>query len=128
MSLNYSVEYLAEKKIIYVSIIGRMDFHSAEKYSKEALLLAQKKKCRKFIFDHRFTVFHGSSVNFHTSEDELQQFGFKSSDQIAIILRIQKNGTKLKEETNRNNTWSILKYFYSKDKLEAIDWLSINNN
>ena len=38
------------------------------------------------------------------------------------------NQTEHNLETNRNNSWSILKYFYSKDKLEAIDWLSNNNN
>lgn len=128
MSINYSIEYLVEEKIICISVIGRMDFHSAEKYSKKALTLAQKNNCSKFIFDHRFTLFLGSIINFHTSEDELLQFGFKSSDKIAIVLQDQRDGSKIKEETKRNKSWSVLKYFYGKDKSEAINWLSLNKN
>jgi hypothetical protein len=128
MSISYSIEYLAQEKIICISVIGKMDFHIAEKYSKRALTFALKKNCNKFIFDHRFTLFPGSLSKFHTSEDELQQFGFSSSDKIAIVMHEQRDGSKIKEKLTRNKSWSILKYFYGKDKSQAINWLSINNN
>jgi hypothetical protein len=122
--MNYSVDHLYDENIICINVIGRMNFHGAAKYSKEAIILARKNNCNKFIFDHRYTTFHGSVSNFHTSEDELQQFGFKNTDQIAIVVQKQKKNSNLQIAPIRNNSWSILKYFSNGDKTEAISWLA----
>jgi len=122
--MNYSVDYLSDVDIVCIQVIGRMNFHSAEKYSKEAVNLARKNNCHNFLFDHRFTTFHGGTINFHTSEDEMQQFGFNNTDRIAIVLQKQKRNSTLVEKVNRNESWSIIKYFISGDKSEAIAWLN----
>ena len=123
MSKNYTIDYLIDEKIICISIFGRLDYQSAMNYSKKALSLAKKKSCSSFIFDHRFTIFPGKSMNFHTSEEELQQFGFISSDKIAIVIQEQRDNYKFEEQKSRNMSWSILKYFYSNNISNAISWL-----
>ncbi|MBK7981830.1 MAG: hypothetical protein IPK06_17835 [Ignavibacteriae bacterium] len=124
MSKNYTIDYLIDEKIICISVFGRLDFQSAMNYSKKAIVLGKKKGCCSFIFDHRYSISPGKALNFHTSEDELQQFGFISSDKIAIVVQEQRDGYKIDEQKYRNMSWSILKYFYSNNISTAITWLT----
>ena len=50
--MKYSVEYLPDKKIVDIKTKGRINFHIAETYSKEAIRLAREKGCTKFLIEH----------------------------------------------------------------------------
>ncbi|MFZ1292505.1 MAG: hypothetical protein WAR79_20615 [Melioribacteraceae bacterium] len=125
--MKYTIDFLEEKKIIGIKTKGRLNFQIVEEYSKEAVKLARKNNCNKFIFDHSNTILQGSIFNIHTAEDELQQFGFKNSDQIAIVLTDQEQNSNVKQSINRNDSWCVLKYFFNGNNSEAIDWLNMNN-
>ena len=62
-------------------------------------------------------------TNIFTTGSELQQFGFKNSDKIAIITK--KNRHKYSKESQIGNiSWSKFKYFNSNRVDDAINWLS----
>ncbi|MBK7105383.1 MAG: hypothetical protein IPH62_08875 [Ignavibacteriae bacterium] len=125
--MKYTIDFLSEKKIIGIKTKGRLNFKIVEEYCKEAVKLARKNNCNKFIFDHNDATLQGLTFNLHSAEDELQQFGFKNSDQIAIVLIDRKKNSSVKPSTNRNDSWCIIKYFYNGNNSEAIDWLNLNN-
>ncbi|MBK8944164.1 MAG: hypothetical protein IPM32_02735 [Ignavibacteriae bacterium] len=125
--MKYTIDFLPEKKIIGIKTKGRLNFQIIEEYSREAVKIARKNNCNKFIFDHRDTTIQGTILNIHSTEDELQQFGFKNSDHIAIVLTNQKKKLKVIQSTNRNDSWCILKYFFNGQNSEAINWLSFIN-
>ena len=83
--MKYSVEYLPDKEIVSVKINGRLNYKFAEQYSKEAVRLANINDCDKFLFNHTETILNGDGMNLHATGDELQQFGFKNNDRVAII-------------------------------------------
>ena len=59
----------------------------------------------------------------HAAGEELQQFGFKNTDRIAIVIANPDNNPNLVETINQNSRWSVLKYF-DVDKIQtAFDWL-----
>lgn len=121
--MNYSVNYIPDKKIVSVKNKGRLNFRIAEKYSTEAIKEARQNDCSKFLFDHSETVLKEGVNQIHARGDELQQFGFKDTDRIAIIIADAGDDSDLLENANLNAKWSRLKYFYSDKYDEAINWL-----
>jgi hypothetical protein len=122
--MKYTVDYLPDKNIVGIKLKGRLNYQIVEEYSKEAIKLARKNNCNKFIIDHRETSAKGSTLNIHTNEDELQQFGFKDTDRIAILIKENKKNSSLQEDIIKNNSWCIIKYFYNKNSSDAIAWLN----
>ena len=117
--MKYTIEYLTDKKIVALKMKGRLNFQSAEQYSKEAIKLAHQHYCTKFLFDHKETITPKGKFIIHATGDELQQFGFKNTDRIAIVI----GNRKIVEPENRNASWSDYKYFSIEDMQKAIDWL-----
>lgn len=122
--MGYSVEYLADKNIICIKVQGKLNFQMAERYSKEALKEARQNDCSKYILDHSETEVRGGINKLHASGDELQQFGFKNSDHIAIIIANFGNESDLLDPVTQNSRWSKLKYFYTADINKAYEWLN----
>jgi len=120
--MKYTVEYLTDKNVVDIKMRGRLNYQIAEQYSKEALKLAHQNDCTKFLFDHKDTTMRGVT-NIHASGDELQQFGFKNTDRIAIVIENRKSDPQFVESENRNNSWSLFKYFSPNNIDEAMDWL-----
>lgn len=121
--MGYLVEYLPDKKIVGIKMKGRINFQTAEKYSKEALKLARQNECSKFLIDHVHTSQKEGVKKFHTDGDVLQQFGFVNTDRIAIIISNPDSETITPEIYSQNSRWSMIKYFYSDNIQEAYDWL-----
>jgi hypothetical protein len=59
-----------------------------------------------------------------TDGDALEQFGFKSSDKIAIVISSDKNDSHFFETTDSNVKWSKFKYFNIVEK--ALRWLVVD--
>ena len=123
MKTGYTVNYLADKKIVSVITKGRVNFKSAEESAKEALKLAHQNNCSKFLLNHTETTEHGSVNTLHTSEAELRQFGFKNTDRIAIMVSNPAYNSTPQEPTSKSSHWSVLKYFDADDTNKAINWL-----
>jgi len=121
--MNYTVNYIPDKNIVSVKNKGRLNFQIAEKYSTEAVKEARQNDCSRFLFDHSETILKEGVNQIHANGDELQQFGFKDTDRIAIITADQGDDSNLIENVNQNTKWSQLKYFYSDQYDEAINWL-----
>ena len=121
--MNYTVDYLPDKKLVSIKIKGRLNFHIVGEYSKEALKLARENDCTSFLLDHIETTRNPGITNLHTSGDELQQFGFKNTDRIAIVLGDHTEELDFPGSESLNSHWSIFKIFYSNDIKEASDWL-----
>ena len=121
--MKYTVDYLTDEKIVSIKMIGRLNYQTAEQFSKEAVKLAHKHYCTKYLLNHKETVMPKGSTNLHATGDELQQFGLKNTDKIAIIIESLNGNRKKLEPENRNSSWSDFKYFSAKNLQKAVDWL-----
>ncbi len=121
--MKYTVDYLLGKNIVCVIMKGRLNFKTAEQYSKEAVKLARQNECTKFFIDHTKTTVQGGVNKIHTAGEELQQFGFRKTDRIAVVLANFDNDPNLLEPVNQNSRWSVVKYFCEDNIEEVFDWL-----
>jgi hypothetical protein len=121
--MDYIIDYLPDKMIVVIKMKGRVNFQIAEKYSKESLKLAHKNDCTKFLIDHTNTIMPGPVNKIYASGDELQEFGFKNSDRIAIVINNTGDDSNLLVPITKNSRWSVIKYFYSDRMQEAYNWL-----
>jgi hypothetical protein len=122
--MGYIVNYLADKGIMKIKVSGKLNFAMAEKYSKELLKEAKENNCRKFLIDHSETEAKDGINKLHASGDELQQFGFKNTDRLAIIIAYSGSDEDLLDPASQNNRWCKLKYFFKDDIEKALDWLN----
>jgi len=76
---------------------------------------------QKFLINHAKTLMEAGIFKIHSDGDALEQFGFKSSDKIAIVIFSDKDDSHFFEKTDSNVKWSNFKYFKTKEK--AIHWL-----
>ena len=121
--MKYKIDYLEEKKVIEVTISGRLNFQVVEEYSKEAVKLGRKNDCYKFLINHKEITLRKEMINLHTTGDELQQFGFKNSDRVAILIGNRSSVRSFQDHGNINSSWSSIKYFFSDHVEDAFDWL-----
>jgi hypothetical protein len=122
--MTYTINYLEDKKIVKVNIQGRVNFRIAQQYSIEAKKLAHEYNCKKFLINHAKTLMEAGIIKIHTDGDALEQFGFKSSDKIAIVISSDKNDSHFFETTDSNVKWSKVKYFNAVGK--AVRWLVVD--
>lgn len=93
----------------------------AQQYSTEALKLARENNCSKFLFDHTRTLLEAGVYKLHTDGDTLEQFGFKSNDDIAVVISVDHSPAHILNAKKSNIKWSNIQYFNSVN--EAIIWL-----
>ncbi len=116
------MNYMEEKKIVQVTIQGRVNFGLAQQYSIEALKLAHEYNCKKYLFDHTRTLPEAGGYKIHMNGDALEKFGFNSSDKIAIVISGDKNDSRFTDTPDSNVKWSNFKYFNTLEK--AFNWLA----
>ena len=121
--MKYKIDLVNSKKIIEITISGRLNFQVVEEYSKEAVKLGRKNDCNRFLINHREITLRKEMINLHTTGDELQQFGFKKSDRVAIIVGNRASVRNFQDHGNINSSWSSIKYFFSDHYNDAHDWL-----
>ncbi len=119
--MSYTLNYLKDKKTVQIEIQGKVNFRIAKQYSIEAIKLAHEYNCKKFLIDHTKTLPEAGIYKIHTDGDALEQFGFQSSDKIAIVISSDKNDNHFSENTDSNVKWSNFKYFNAVEK--AFNWL-----
>lgn len=119
--MSYTIDYLDDKKIVQVEVNGRVNFKIAKLYSTEAIKLAHEYNCKKFLFNHTKTTLETGVYKIHTDGVDLENFGFISSNKIAIAISGGKNDSHFSEPTGSNVKWSNIKYFNTSEK--AINWL-----
>jgi hypothetical protein len=124
--MEYTVDYLTDKQIVAVKMTGRVNFHIAEQYSKDAVKLARQYNCTKFLFDHTETIIQGGINKIHMLGEELQQFGFTNTDKIAIVVANSIYDDNSQEHVNQNSRWCVLKYFSADNIQETYTWLLEN--
>jgi hypothetical protein len=121
--MKYSVDYLQDKNIVIIKMKERLTFQIAEQYSKEAIKIAHQNNCTKFLFDHTETILQDGINKIHVDGEELQQFGFKNTDRIAVVVANLKLNSNLTIPESQNSRWSTLKYFNADNIQEALNWL-----
>jgi len=119
--MEYTLDYLEDKKIVRVVIKGRVNFKVVQKYSIEAIKLARENNCKRFLINHSKTLAEEGIYKLHTDGDALEKFGFKITDKIAIVISHSKDDHYFKESTDSNAKWSNFKYFDSVK--DAVIWL-----
>jgi hypothetical protein len=119
--MSYTLNYLKDKKIVLVDIQGKVNFRIVKQYSIEAIKLAHEYNCKKFLIDHTKTLLEAGIYKIHADGDALEQFGFLSSDKIAVVISSDKNDSHFSEKTYSNVKWSNFKYFNAVEK--AVNWL-----
>ena len=120
--MEYTVEYLEDKKIVQVKIKGRVNFQIAQQYSIEARKLAHEYDCKKYLINHSKTLLEANIYKIHTDGDALENFGFKRTDKIAIVISRDRDDLRFSEATDANVKWSNFKYFDTAK--EAVRWLA----
>jgi hypothetical protein len=125
MDMNYEIDYSPDVNIVSVKITGRLNFQLAEQYSKEAIKLARKNDCSKFLIDHSETDMEVGVTKLHTDGNVLEQFGFKNTDNIAIVISKAANDDNFPKDAGGNAKVSLLKYFDKADIKDALKWLEI---
>ena len=119
--MEYTVEYLEDKKIVQVKVKGRVNYQLAEQYSMEARKLAHEHNCKKYLNNHSKTSLEANIYKIHTDGDALEKFGFNSSEKVAIVISRGRDDLRFSEATDANVKWSNFKYFG--DVKEAVRWL-----
>jgi hypothetical protein len=122
--MEYTLEYLEDKKIIQVKVKGRVNFQIAQQYSMEAKKLAHEYNCKKYLINHSKTSLEANIYKIHTDGNALEKFGFKSTDKVAIVISRDRDDLRFSEATDANVKWSNFKYFG--DMKAAIHWLAAN--
>ncbi|MBL1211757.1 MAG: hypothetical protein HND52_00245 [Ignavibacteriae bacterium] len=125
--MEYTIDHLSDKNIVSIKIKGRLNFQLADQYSKEALKLARKNNCNKFLIDHTETDLEGTSSKLHTNGDVLQQFGFKNTDSIAIVVAKKVDVSNFPVSEHGNAKLSSSKYFGNTKIEDAVNWLLTDN-
>ncbi len=74
------------------------------------------------MINHSKTSLEDNIYKIHTDGDALEQFGFKSTDKIAIVISRERDDLRFSEATDANVKWSNFKYFG--DAKEAVRWLA----
>jgi hypothetical protein len=120
--MSYTINYQKDKKIVEVNIQGRVNFKIVQQYSMDAIKLARENNCKKFLINHAKTLLETGIYKIHTDGDALEQFGFNSSDKIAIVISSDKKDSHLFEKSDSNVKWSNFKYFNSIET--AANWLA----
>ncbi len=120
--MGYLVNYLPDERIVKIIIQGRLNFTTARKYSKEAIKLARKNNCSKFLIDHTKTKLIEGIHHIYTDGAVLEEFGFQVTDKIAIFIECKHENALLLETAANNIKWSNFGYFNASDK--AVAWLS----
>lgn len=121
--MNYSIDYLPDQGIVGVKNMGRLNFQIAEKFSKEAVKLAHQNECSKFLFDHIETTQQGGINKLHTDVEELRQFGFLSTDKVAVVIATPLDDSELPENDSQSSRCCMIKYFCTDNVQEAVQWL-----
>ena len=119
--MSYTINYLKDKEIVQVKVQGRVNYSLAQQYSIEAIKLAREYNCKKFLINHTKTLLEAGIYKLHTDGDALEEFGFNSSDKIAIVISSDKKDSHLFETSDSNVKWSNFKYFNTIEK--AFGWL-----
>ena len=124
--MSYIIEYEQDKKFVNIKVEGKLNFKLAEKYSVEALKLAHKNNCHKFLINHTETELEDSGIyKLHTDGAALEKFGFKPRDKIAILISGIKDDRLFFEKAEPDANWSNFKYFGILE--EALNWLDAKN-
>lgn len=123
--MSRTINYIEDKQIVRVNFEGRVNFSTAQKYSKEALKTARDYNSKKFLFDHTRTLLEAGIYKIHADGDTLEKFGFDSSDKIAIVIAGDKSDGHFFETNDSNVKWSNFKYFNNVE--DAVFWLEEND-
>jgi hypothetical protein len=119
--MGYTLSYQSNKKIILITVEGKLSFSIAKQYSIEAGKLAHTSKCNKFLIDHSKTTLQDGIYKIHTDGEELEQFGFKKTDRIAIVISRDKDDRHFLEKAYLQLGWNKLQYFDTVE--DAVAWL-----
>ena len=109
--MEYTLKYNAGKNIVNIKNEGRLNFQKASQYSIEATKLAHENNCNKYLIDHRDTILERGLYKLHTDGAALENFGFKSTDRVAIIISSESEGHSLNDKAINAAKWCNVKYF-----------------
>jgi hypothetical protein len=120
--MEYIVNFNSRKKIINIKNEGRLNFQKASQYSIEATKLAHLNNCNKYLIDHTGTMLERGLYKLHTDGAALENFGFKSTDRVAIIISSASEQQSLNSNDINAARWCSVKYFNVLK--EAEKWLA----
>lgn len=124
--MEYTLKYNAGKKIIRIKNEGRLNFQKASQYSIEATKLAHQNNCNKYLIDHTDTILEHGLYKLHTDGAALENFGFKSTDRVAIIISSESEEHSLNDKAINAARWCSAKYFNTSKEGER--WLTNDKN
>ncbi len=119
--MGYETEYQSDKGIVTVKIDGKINFEIVRQYSTEAIKLAHRNKCKKILIEHTGQDQKSETYHIHTDRSELEQFGLKKTDKVAIVTSLPEKDHQSLVTAGYDAGWSNIKYFQSVS--EAISWL-----
>lgn len=119
--MKYKLNFLSDEGIVSIKYEGMLNFKKAREYSVEATKLAHLNNCNKYLIDHTGTNLEHGIYKLHTDGAALEQFGFKCTDKVAIIISSETDGHYFSEKFPQEARWCNVKFFEINE--EAVQWL-----
>ena len=124
--MGYVINYKDDKNFVFITVKGKLNFKMAEQYSIEAIKLAHRNNCHKFLINHEETRLEKAGIyKLHTDGAALEKFGFKNSDIIGIVISILKEDRLFSERIEHNAKWCNFRYFSNVE--DAQQWIESDN-
>jgi hypothetical protein len=119
--VSYDVQFDADKGIVYTVASGPMDADYAAEFSIEALKVAEKNNCEKFLFDIRGTIITELAAGISQFALNLEKLGSKKSHKSAIVYASDEKDLRFFESTFKGQGFNVSLF---NDLNQAIAWLT----
>ncbi len=117
--MGYAVEYQSDRDLIIVRHEGDLDYNVLLGYGAEALKLAARHHCHKFLIDETRAVITEETIRIFEFVTELEKLGLRRTDKVAVLIARDIADHLFFETVARNRGYNF-RYFY--DVAPAMDW------
>jgi hypothetical protein len=118
--MEWTIQYLADEKILYIKTSGVLTSESANLMVREAVQAMDVYQCGKQLVDHSETTFALNVLQYYERPSINQQIGISRSWKIAMIFKELTEQTHFMETVFRNRGFD----FHEFDDVEkAKAWL-----
>ena len=118
---EHSITYRIEEGVVSISIQGTLNQKTARKFLSQAVDLASRHECHKFLSDLRQATILEGTFGILDHVKELGEIGLKKGDLFAVIAQNDLSAHKFFETAARNRGWYSIRYFHT--EADAIEWL-----
>jgi len=118
--MEWTIEYLANEKLLYIKTKGRLTKESANAMLRDVVEEMTHQQCVKQLVDHRETVFELTVLEYYERPDINKEIGISYSWKIAMVFKELNENTRFMETVFRNRGYNFQQF---DDIEEARKWV-----